>query len=136
MLADPEDHVGGPEYLQGEAPAIDFLDCARVAAKDGTVHVPAGDFSDVLTTFERSPLESRTAVQTKEHAPGVGIVRIAAKNDPQGETLELVSIESLGQSALAKVDAAAVALDAHGHKVSDVYRQTDRLRHPNGHEDV
>jgi hypothetical protein len=129
MLAEPEGHVGGPEYLQGEAPAIDFLDCAMVAAKNGTVEVPAGTFSDVLTTYERSPLESRLALQTKEHAPGVGIVRIGAKNDPEGETLELVSMEFLEQSAIAKVDAAAVALDAHGHQVSEVYRETDRVRH-------
>jgi hypothetical protein len=128
MLAAPEDHVGGREYLQGKAPKIDFLDCARVAAKNGTVDVPAGHFSDVLTTYERSPLESTTAIQTKEHAPGVGIVRIGAKNDPQAETLELISAENLGQQALSEVDAAASRLDEHGHEVSDVYRKTPELR--------
>ena len=128
MPADPEELVGGPEYLQGEAPAIDFLDCARVAATGGTVDVPAGHFSDVLTTYERSPLESTTALQTKEHAPGVGIVRIGALDDPEGETLELVAIDTLGPSERARVDAAAFKLDAHGHLVSDVYSRTDRVR--------
>jgi hypothetical protein len=129
MLAEPEDHVGGPEYLQGKAPAIDFLDCARVAVKDTTVTVPAGRFHDVLTTYERSPLESRTALQTKEHAPGVGIVRIGAKNDPEGETLSLVARNRLGKRELAAVDTAAFRLDRHGHRVSDAYHRTPRIRH-------
>jgi hypothetical protein len=129
MLEEPENHVGGPEYLQGRSPNINFLDCARVAAKNGTVDVPAGHFTDVLTTFERSPLESTTAIQTKEHAPGVGIVRIGAKNDPQAETLELISVEDLSDKELKQVDEAAFALDAHGHQVSDVYARTPKIRH-------
>src|SRR3954453_14281693 len=56
MLAQPAQHVG-VQYLQGRAPAIDFLDCARVASLSGTVTVPAGRFTDVLTTHETSPLE-------------------------------------------------------------------------------
>jgi hypothetical protein len=128
MLAGAEQHLDGPEYLQGKAPKIDFLDCARVAATNGTVDVPAGHFTGVLTTFERSPLESTTAIQTKEHAPGVGIVRIGSKDDPQAETLELVQAEKLGQPALDEVDKAAFTLDEHGRKVSDVYRQTAPLQ--------
>ena len=90
MRANPEDHVNSREYLQGRAPKIDFLDCARIADKNGSADVPAGSFTDVLTTHERSPLESTTAIQTKEHAPGVGIVRIGALNDPEAEVLDLV----------------------------------------------
>ena len=82
MPADPEDLVHGPEYLQGDAPAIDFRDCAQVAQIDRRVTVPAGHFRDVLTTHERSPLESNAAIQVKDHAPGVGIVRIGARRSP------------------------------------------------------
>jgi hypothetical protein len=132
MLAHAEHRLGTPEYLQGIAPAIDFLDCARIAEKNGTVAVPAGHFTDVLTTHERSPLESTTAIQTKEHAPGVGIVRIGALNDPEAEVLDLVSVEHLQGSDLRTVDHAAFALDRHGHKVSDVYSRTPRLHRDEG----
>jgi hypothetical protein len=132
MLADPEKHVNGTEYLQGRAPRIDFLDCARIVDKNGTADVPAGHFTDVLTTHERSPLASTTAVQAKEHAPGVGIVRIGALNDPEAEVLELASIEHLHGKDLRAVDEAALALDEHGHKVSDVYSKTPRLQRGGG----
>ena len=128
MPADAEELVRGPEYLQGEAPAIDFLDCARVAKEDGTVQVPAGDFHDVLTTHERSPLESTSAIQIKEHAEGVGIVRISARTDPEGETLELVSVEQLTGPSLRAVDDAVVRLDENGRRISDVYRGSSELR--------
>jgi hypothetical protein len=64
----------------------------------------------------------------KDHAPGVGIVRIGALNDPEAETLELVSIDQLSASELRKVDRAAFALDEHGRKVSDVYSGSAELR--------
>jgi hypothetical protein len=128
MPADAEALVDGPEYLQGDAPKIDFLDCARVASKNSQVSVPAGDFSGVLTTHERSPLDPGNAIQVKDHAPGVGIVRIGAINDPEAETLELVSIDQLSASELRKVDRAAFALDEHGRKVSDVYSGSAELR--------
>jgi hypothetical protein len=141
MPADAEDLVRGPEYPQGEAPAIDFLDCAQVAAENGTVHVPAGDFRDVLTTHESSPLESASAIQIKEHAPDVGIVRISARNDPEAETLELVSVERLTASSLRAVNDAVVRLDERGREVSDVYRGSSELRRitdaagPDRHDD-
>jgi len=128
MPADPEALLNGPEYLQGEAPAIDFLDCARVVGTNGTVDVPAGHFRNVLTTHERSPLESDTAIQVKDHAPGVGIVRVGAINDPEDETLVLTRVEQLGPADRAAVDAQAIRLDVHGHEVSDVYRQTPYVR--------
>jgi len=129
MLADPTDPANRHrEYRQGVAPKIDFLDCAEVDRTGGHVKVPAGDFGDVLTTHETSPLESKTATQVKQHAPGVGIVRISAINDPQAETLRLTEIAHLGQSDLAAVDDQAIALDKHGHKVSSVYRTTPPVR--------
>jgi hypothetical protein len=112
------------EYLQGRAPTIDFLDCAEVQSVGGRARVPAGTFTDVLTTFERSPLESRTAIQTKEHAPGVGIVRIGSRNDPEGETLELVQAVALTPAQLGRVDDQARVLDRRAYRVSTVYRAT------------
>jgi hypothetical protein len=115
------------EYLQGRAPRIDFLDCAEVERVGGVVQVPAGRFTDVLTTFERSPLESRTAIQTKEHAPGVGIVRIGAVNDPEGETLVLSRMARLTPAQLAEADEQVRTMDRRAYRTKDVYRSTGPL---------
>jgi hypothetical protein len=117
----------GREYLQGRAPTIDFLDCAAVHSVEGTATVPAGTFTGVLTTFERSPLDSRTAIQTKEHAPGVGIVRIGARHDPEGEHLALTSVVTLDRAQLDRIDAQVRVMDRRGYRVSSVYRATGPL---------
>ena len=129
MLAQPTDPAQRKhEYLQGRAPSITFLDCAKVASSGGTVKVPAGRFSSVVTTEERSPLESLTATQLKKHAPGVGIVSISAKNDPQAETLQLVDRTTLTAAQLAQIDRQARALDGHAYRVSSVYGATTPAR--------
>lgn len=114
----------GQEYLQGRAPAIDFLDCAAVHSVTGTATVPAGTFRSILTTYERSPLDSRTAIQTKEHAPGVGIVRIGALHDPEGEHLSLASVAILGPAQLHRIEAQVREMDRRAYRVSAVYRPT------------
>lgn len=127
MLARPAAAVG-QEYLQGRAPTIDFLDCARVHSVGGAVTVPAGRFTSVLTTYERSPLESLTALQVKQHAPGAGIVRIAAKNDPEGETLVLAAVDRLSAAELAEVDRQVRVMDRRARRVSHVYAATSPVR--------
>jgi hypothetical protein len=125
MLADPESRtVRNKPYLQGSSPSIDFLDCARVHSVDGTTRVPVGTFHDVLTTWETSPLESTTAIQTKEHAPGVGIVRVSAINDPEGETLVLTSTGTLSRAQRARADQAALRLDAQGRATNRLWART------------
>jgi hypothetical protein len=129
MLAHPTNKaLWEHEYLQGRAPRIDFLDCAEIEDVGRTVTVPAGRFTGVLTTYERSPLASTTAIQTKDHAPGIGVVRIGAINDPEGEQLQLVRMDSLSPAQLRAVDARARALDRHAYQVSKVYRATTRAR--------
>lgn len=125
MPANPE-QVEGVHYLQGRNPKIDFLDCATIVDRDGELTVPAGHFTNILTTHETSPLESSTAIQTKEHAPDVGIVRIGAIDDPEGETLELTQHVQLGPEQRDRLNQEAIALDAHGHSdtVSPLYRST------------
>jgi|1185.fasta_scaffold12728_1 hypothetical protein len=128
MLADPAaPQVRGQEYLQGRSPSIDFLDCAAVADVGGTTTVPAGRFTGTLTTHETSPLDSRTAIQTKIHAPGVGIVRIGHIADPEGEELALASLDRLAEPALERIDAQVVAMDSRGNRISAVYRTTGPL---------
>lgn len=125
MLAHPESReVRNKIYLQGSSPSIDFLDCARVHSVDGTTTVPVGTFHNVLTTYETSPLESTTAIQTKEHAPFVGIVRVSAINDPEGETLELTTNVVLGSSARRQADQEALRLDTQGRNTNRLWAKT------------
>jgi hypothetical protein len=129
MPADPE-RLLGVQYLQGRVPGIEFLDCATIVDLDGRLTVPAGSFTDVLTTHETSPLESTTAIQTKEHAPNVGIVRIGAINDPEGETLELTRHVRLEPQQRDRLNQEAIALDTHGREdsISPIYRRSSPVQ--------
>jgi hypothetical protein len=123
MLATPT--VGNGFYLQGFAPNIHFLDCAKVYLTGQSTSVPAGNFNNVLVTQETSPLDQTGGIQLKYHAPGVGIVQIGALNDPEAETLVLVKVKHLGRDAMNKVRERVCELDNRGYKFSDVYRATD-----------
>jgi hypothetical protein len=122
MLAKPR--TGTSWYLQGSAPAIEFLDCAKVLKTGETTCVPINCYDDVLVTDETSPLDQGGGHQLKYHAPGVGIVQVGAVADKEGETLVLVRLLQLSPGALAKARQEALKLDKHGYQVSDVYRQT------------
>jgi hypothetical protein len=128
MPADPE--VGLPEYLQGWVPDIEFLDCATIVESGATVEVPAGTFEDVLVTHERSPLDPGGGVQVKYHAPGVGIVKIGAIGDPEGETLEMTEFNTLSDEELAEANRAAHILDQRGLQCSEVYMETTPVEGP------
>ncbi len=122
MLATPQ--LGTSWYLQGSAPTIGFLDCAKVFKKGETICVPVKCYTDVLVTDEVIPLDQTGGHHLKYHAPTVGIVQVGAVADKEGETLVLTKNVRLSPSALAKARQAALKLDKHGYQVSDVYRQT------------
>jgi hypothetical protein len=122
------------KWLQGFAPAIDFLDCAHVATTDGERCVPIACFPSTLLTRENSPLDQTGGVQLKYHAQGVGIVEVGAENDPEGETLVLTRLEALGPEALEAARNKALELDARGYVTSDVYAQTEDIILPPGVE--
>lgn len=129
MLAHPEARdVRDKLYLQGRAPSIDFLDCGRVHSVDARTTVPVGTFDDVLTTWETSPLENTKAIQTKAHAPRVGIVEVSALNDPEAETLVLTKNVSLSGSKRRSVNAAALREDDHGRATNRLWAQTPPAR--------
>ena len=114
----------GNSWLQGFAPEIEFLDCARVISKAEQVCVPAACYDRVLLTHETSPLDPAGGIQTKYHARGVGIVQVGAVDDPEGETLVLSDFERLSAEALEAARNEALRLDARGYAVSEVYAQT------------
>jgi hypothetical protein len=118
----------GDTYMQGFAPEIDFLDCARVFEEDLTSCVPVGCFDDVLVTHERSPLDPDGGIQTKAHAPDVGIVEVGALNDPEGETLVLTERIRLDAASMATVRQAALNLEQRAYRFRpDVYGQTEPI---------
>jgi hypothetical protein len=65
----------GDAYRQEYYPPGQALDQARVAALNGSVKVPYGDFKGLLVTLERSPLEPQT--EKKYYSPGLGEVKEA-----------------------------------------------------------
>jgi hypothetical protein len=121
----------GLTYLQGYAPEIDFLDCAEVVAEDvqecDIPAAPGGCFENGVLTHERSPLDPDGGIQTKYHAPEVGIAKVGALDDPEGETLALVEHVQLDQASMAAVRDEALNLDRRGYRVSDVYCQTEPI---------
>ncbi len=128
MLADL---AGGADfYLQGSAPSVEFLDCARINATDGHECAPTGCYDGVVVTVETSPLAG-SAQQLKYHAPGVGIFKVAPIDDPEGEDLVLVERRLTTQSELAQARAQTLKLDRRGYDVSpDVYGTTPKAEGP------
>ena len=119
----------GATYLQGSVPSIQFLDCAEVFAEEPEVCLPTGCYQDVLVTHETSPPDP--AIQTKAHAPGVGIVEVGAINDLEAETLVLVERNQLDAAGLDAAREAALTLDVRAYRTASVvYGGTPPLGQP------
>jgi hypothetical protein len=125
----PSPAVSTTFTLQGFAPDIEFEDCGRVNQLEQQTCVPAGCFDHVVITEEMDAFDP-VPRQLKYYAPGVGIVRIGARNDPSNETLTLTRFSRLGPADLATARAEALRLDARGYQFSDVYNQTGRAEAP------
>jgi hypothetical protein len=128
MIGNPQ--LGTPEYLQGWAPEIEFLDCATVSKMQQRTCVPAGCYEDVMVTDERSPLEPDSGHQLKYYAPGVGNVQVGAVNDPEGETLVLSKVSQLSPEDMAKARQQALELEKRAYKVSPLYRKSQPVDPP------
>jgi hypothetical protein len=134
MAAQPQ--ISSSFYLQGFAPKIDFLDCARVVQTGQSVSVPAGNFADVLVTEETNPNVPEDGIQTKHHAPGVGIVKIGFTVPGSApEALDLVELNQLDRDELRAARREALRLDRRGFRFSEVYGETDRAERMRGRED-
>jgi hypothetical protein len=113
-------------YLQGIAPAIDFLDKARVSKVDQKTCVPVDCYDGVLVIDEWNPLtQPEDGHQFKFHAPGVGVVRIEARGGVEQETLVLTKLRHLGPEEMAQARQQALKLDRRAYRLApDVYRHT------------
>jgi hypothetical protein len=116
--------TGTPSYSQGRAPSIDFADRARVYQTGQRSCVPRGCYTNVLVTEEWSPSEPRQR-QFKYYAPAVGNIRVGFTGGGQREDLVLHNLVHLDPEEMAHVDAAALAIDRRGARISRcVYAHT------------
>jgi hypothetical protein len=122
MQARPE--VSSLQYIQGFAPAVEFFDCAKVVGDSQQLCVQAGCFDDVLVTYETNLAVRGDGIQSKYHAPGIGIVRIGAVDPPTGEVLELVGHGRLSSDEMNLARRQALALDRRGYEFGEGYDAT------------
>jgi hypothetical protein len=121
MQANPR--TGMPSYSQGVAPRIGFADRAQVYLTGQRNCVPVGCYANVLVTQEWSRSEPGQR-QFKYYAPGVGNIRVGFSGGGQREDLVLRTLAHLSRRDMARVDAAALAVDRRGPRVSKVYART------------
>jgi hypothetical protein len=127
MLARP---AVGAKYSEGLVPAIEFDDLSTVAAAGRRTCVQAGCFRQVLLVSETSPNDPASGHQLKYYAPGTGLIRVSARGGDSREYLGLAAIRHLSGPAVARVRAAALAMDRRAYRVTRVYRVTSPARPP------
>lgn len=90
MWADPMAHRGTDYYQEFYWPgAPEAIDQARVTGAGRSVAVPAGTFTDTVTTLEWNPVEGRAESEEMVHyARGVGVLEKVGTDGPdEGERL-------------------------------------------------
>ena len=124
MRADPRPNTS--PYLQGLAPAVQFIDEATVAQANQKVCVPAGCYAGVLVVDEWNPQnQPADGHQFKYHAPGVGVVQIVGKGGTEQETLVLTSDRTLNPAEMQAATVRTLQLDLHAYGTAPaVYRHT------------
>ncbi|MBA2471620.1 MAG: hypothetical protein H0V41_04990 [Pseudonocardiales bacterium] len=116
--------LGSTEYLQGVAPDVEFLDCAKNVKTAERTCVPTNCYDGVAVVDERSGDDPSSGIQRKYYAPGVGGVRVEAVGDPEDETLVLAKLVTPNPDTVAAARQAALDLEKHAYQVSAVYRAT------------
>lgn len=116
--------AGKTYYSQGFSAPIEFLDCGTVLQTRLNDCVPVGCFHDVMLIDEYGPFDLAGGHQRKYYAKGVGNIRIAAVNDPEGETLVMTRRRMLDPTELAAARQAVLDLDARGFQFNEVYAKT------------
>ena len=124
MRANPQPNTSA--YLQGEAPAVEFLDKAKVAQVNQKLCIALGCYGGVLVVDEWAPnRQPADGHQFKYHAPGVGVVQIVGKGGTEQETLVLTRDRMLNPAEMQQATVRTLELDLHGYGVAPaVYRHT------------
>jgi hypothetical protein len=123
MPGDPA-KASPPSYLQGYAPASDFIDEAKTSKTGQHTCVPAGCYDGVLVTDEWVPGKPSDGHQFKFYGPGVGNVRVDFQGGDEKESLVLAQERTLSPDEMANARAEALKLDRHGHEVNQDFAQT------------
>jgi hypothetical protein len=110
----------GMAASQGYAPPpYNWTDRGRVAQVGLTTKVATGNYENVIVIDEWDEETPADTFQTKYYAPGVGNVRIGFRGpDPEEEELELVKIEQLDESGMAKARAKVAAIEERAYGYS------------------
>ena len=124
MRADPAPNTS--TYLQGVAPAVEFIDKARVDSVNQRVCVPVACYDGVLVVDEWDPsAQPQDGHQFKYHAPGVGVVKIEGRGGTEVETLVLTKRRTLSSEEMKAATARAIQLDRRAYDIAhSVYRKT------------
>lgn len=125
MRANPKANTS--QYKQGEAPAVEFLDVAKVFAVNQSTCVPTGCYDGVLVIDEHDPNnQPEDGHQFKYHAPDVGIIQVAAKGGDNPETLVATEHRVLTTEELAEANTRALELDRQAYTmVPATYGKTE-----------
>jgi hypothetical protein len=120
----------GTEYLQGLVPSIEFFDCGLVHRKLRRLTVRGEVFRNIVVIRERDAFDPEGGIQQKYYARRVGLVKVDAVRDPEGEILNLVEQVTLGRGGLAIARQNVKRLEANAYNSEDdrvrfVYGQTD-----------
>ena len=124
MRANPRTHTS--TYLQGLAPAVEFIDKAKVFKTGQKACVPTGCYGGVLVVDEWDPsAQPQDGHQFKYHAPGVGVVQIVGKGGDEQETLALTKRRMLTDKELDAARSRALQLDKRAYRLAaEAYRGT------------
>jgi hypothetical protein len=124
MREDPRPNTA--TYLQGLAPAVEFIDKARIDRAGKKTCVPTGCFTGVLVVDEWDPsAQPQDGHQFKYHAPGVGVVKIEGKGGTEVETLVLTKRRTLSSEEMNAATARALQLDRRAYRLArPVYGKT------------
>jgi hypothetical protein len=120
----------GTEFLQGLVPSIEFFDCGLVHRKLRRLTVRGEVFRNIVVIRERDAFDPEGGIQQKYYARGVGLVKVDAVDDPEGEILNLVEQVTLGPGGLAIARQNVKRLESNAFNSEDkrvrfVYRKTD-----------
>ena len=121
MLSQPR---AGAQYREGLVPAIQFDDVSRITRTGQATCVQAGCYRQLLVVDETSPNDPTSGHQVKYYSPRTGLVRVGARGGDSQEFLTLAVVRHLGEAAMAKARAAALAMDRRAYQVTKVYRVT------------